>query len=198
VAGAVPNACGFAPLPLTPVGPVVAGVFQFGTSNAPNTIKAWRYPCSATASMIVLTVTPTDTADPSLLCGGSLQLLQSGGLQTDALYLRSDPATSNSFCTDVVGAVTLALIPTNSTLVAFDFDQATIIDFDGASAGHQSIAIAAFNPGPYNLTPPPGSNLVDVYVRGTPSGFRNCTVTTCREMDQTPISGGYRRVADAP
>lgn len=189
VMGAVPNACGSAPLPLTPVGPVVSGTFQYGSANAPNIVKAWRYPCSATASMIVLTVTPTDTSNPSFLCGAGMQLLQSGGLQTEAMYLRADPGTSNSFCSDVLSSVTLAIVPRSNTPAAFDFDQATTIDFDGATAGHQTIAIAAFNPAAYTLTPPPGPDLVDVYVHGTPSGFRNCTVSTA------PSGSGTRYTA---
>jgi len=90
---------------------------------------------------------------------------------------------------ELLSSVTLAIIPTSSTPAAFDFDQATTIDFDGASAGHQTIAIAAFNPAAYTLTPPPGADFVDVYVHGTPSGFRNCTVSTA------PSGSGTRYTA---
>lgn len=176
--GGPANSCGSAPLPLTPVGPVINGTLRFGTDSIVN-VKAWRYPCSAADSMIVLTLTPTDTANPSFICSGSFTLLQSGGLQTDALSARTDPGTINSFCQDLIAQVTLGVVPTSQTPTSFDFDQATTIDFDGASAGHQTIAIAAYNPANYSLTPPPGPDAVRVFLPGGAGrSYQNCTVTT--------------------
>lgn len=176
-AGDPANSCGSAPLPLTPVGPVVNGTLRWGTDSVVN-VQAWRYPCSAADSMIVLTLAPTDISNPSFICSAAFTLLQSGGLQTDALSARTDPGTINSFCQDLIAQVTLGIVPTSQTPLSFDFDQATTIDFDGSSAGHQTIAIAAYNPANYNLTPPPGPDAVRVFLPGgTGRSYQNCTVT---------------------
>lgn len=172
------NSCGSAPLPTTPVGPSTTGVFQYAT-YLPVVVTAWRLPCSATDSMPVLTLVPqTGSGHAPWLCKTGLTLLQAGGLQTTAFNFRTDPPTINSFCGDVVAPVTVAITPSSTTPAAFDLDLGFSIDWDGSSAGHQAIAVGAFNPGAYNLTPPPGPHSVNIQVQGKNVLYQNCTVTT--------------------
>lgn len=184
----LPNTCGSAPLPLTPQGPVFHTSLTYGT-RAPVDVIAWRYPCSASDSMVVLTLTPTNAANPSFICAPDFQLLQSGGLQTTAFSVKNDPLPISSYCAEVVAPVTVAFVPTSQTPTSFDFDQGMTIDYSGLSAGHQTIAIPSYNPAAYNLTPPPGPNAVKVHVRSSASSFRNCTVTS------VPIGGGTEYTA---
>lgn len=173
------NSCSSAPLPVTPVGPTTTGSFQYSANYQAVSVTAWRLPCSATESMPVLTLVPppTTTARRPYVCASSLTLVAGGGLQTNAFYFRTDPPTINSFCGDVVAPVTVALVPTSQTPAAFDFDQGFSIDYDGFDL-HQSLSIAAYNPAAYNLTPPPGSSSVNLFIKGQNQLFTNCTVTS--------------------
>ena len=201
--GSLPNTCGSAPLPLTPVGPRVQTIWQERSSTDPFTVTAWRLPCSATDSMIVLTLQPNGGSNPSFLCGVDLTLLQSGGLQTDELYFRTDPLTSSSFCGDVIAPVSVAITPRSTTPANFDFDQGFTIDFN-ASLGHQTLAMFAYDPTQYALTPPAGPDAVEVRVRGAGPHFRNCQVSvsavgggqqyTASCASETPLkAGGFER-----
>jgi hypothetical protein len=176
-AGTLPNTCGAAPLPLTPVGPTVQATWQYATTTDTVTVIGWRLPCSAADSMVVLTLRPSAGTDPSFVCRVALTLLQAGGLQTNELNFNTDPSTSSSFCGDVIAPVTVAITPRSSTPASFDFDQGFTIDFD-AYMGHQTLAMFAFDPSQYNITPPPGPDSVEVYVRGSGAHYRNCQVTT--------------------
>ncbi|MEO7433637.1 MAG: hypothetical protein ABIV12_16295 [Dokdonella sp.] len=184
----LPNTCGAAPLPLTPQGPVVHTSLTYGT-RAPVDVVAWRYPCSASDSMIVLTLTPTNSQSPSFICAPRFQLLQAGGLQTTAFSVKNDPVPISSYCAEVVAPVTVAFVPTTQTPASFDFDQGMSVNYDGLSAGQQYIAIPAYNPALYNLTPPLGSNAVKVHVRGSATSYRNCAVSI------TAIGGGSEYTA---
>lgn len=202
-AGTLPNTCGVAPLPLTPAGPVVQTTLRYSTRDPVN-VTAWRIPCSASESMIVLTLTPTAGSNPSFICQPRFQILQAGGLQTTAFDVKNDPSTISAYCADVVAPVTVAFVPKSSTPTSFDFDQGMTIDYDGLTAGHQTIAIPAFDPASYNITPTPGPHAIDVHVRGTASHYRNCTVSTATVgngtqytahcASESPLkSGGFER-----
>ncbi len=67
----------------------------------------------------------------------------------------------------------------------FDLDQAMTIDFDGSSAGHQQLAMFAYNPSAYGEVPPIGINGVEVHVRGSGTHYRNCTVTQASQGGAT-------------
>lgn len=172
------NTCGTAPLPLTPAGPTATTSWRFGTTNDPVTVVAWRLPCSASESMAVLTLLPTNGTRPSFVCSVDLLLLQPGGLQTDALNFYTDPANISTYCGDVIAPVSVSLLPRSNTPTSFDFDQAFTIDFDGSTAGHQTLSMPAYNPALYNITPPAGPNSVEVRVHGSGTHFRNCQVST--------------------
>jgi hypothetical protein len=105
-----------------------------------------------------------------------MTLLQTGGLQATSFNFRNDPPTVNSFCGSVLAPVTVALFPDFGTPAAFDFDQGFSIDFDGSSAGHQALAVSAFDPAAYNLSLPPGPDSVNVFVQGANVLYQNCTV----------------------
>jgi hypothetical protein len=183
--GTEPNTCGVAPLPLTPVGPTVTATWRFGTSDTV-AVTGWRIPCSAAESMPVLTLQPSTGDDPSFFCGAGMVLLQSGGLQTDAFSFYTDPFNSSSFCTDVVAPVTVAFVPRFNTPANFDFDQGFSIDFDGASAGHQTLAMFPYDPSQYIIGPQPGSDSVEIHVHGPGIHYRSCHVST------TTVGAGHQ------
>ena len=176
----VENACGSAPLPLTPTGPTSTREWQYAALYSDRTrVTAWRIPCSSTTSMIALTLEPLENAHQAFICPTRITLFQTGGLQTEAFFLRNDPPTSSSFCGPVLAPVTIALIPRSTTPAAFDFDQGMSIVYQGGGSNGvvQPLDISAFNPSQYDLTPPPGPNSVEVHVRGAGAHYRNCTVT---------------------
>lgn len=184
------NSCGSAPLPTTPVGPSITGTLQYATSQAPVTVTAWRIPCSATDSMPVLTLVAPTAGTPSFICKTNLTLLQAGGLQTTNFNFRTDPPTISSYCSEVATTVTVAITPTSGTPAAFDLDAGFSIDHSGhSSVGHQAIAVPAYNPAAYSLTPPPGPHSVNLFIQGKNILFRNCTMTTA------PIGGGTQYTA---
>lgn len=171
------NSCNSAPLPLTPVGPSTNTSFQYGP-YLPVTVTAWRMPCSATDSMPVLTLVPQNgIGHAPWLCKTGLTLLQAGGLQTTAFNFRTDPPTINSYCGDVIAPVTVAITPSSSTPASFDFDLGFSIDWDGYTAGHQALAVGAYDPAAYSIVPPPGLESVNLYVQGHNLLFQNCAVT---------------------
>jgi hypothetical protein len=171
--GTEPNTCGTAPLPLTPVGPTVSATWRFGTSDTVS-VTGWRVPCSAAESMPVVTLRPSAGSNPSFFCGAGMVLLQAGGLQTDAFSFYTDPFNSSSFCTDVVSPVTVAFVPRFNTPANFDFDQGFSIDFDGASAGHQTLAMFPYDPSQYSIGPQPGSDSVEIHIDGAGAHYRSC------------------------
>lgn len=168
------NSCGSAPLPTTPSGPTTTTTWDDG-SNGAATVTSWRIPCSATDSMVVLTLTPA-TGSGAFICPPDMTLLQSGGLQTSSFYFRPDPPTSGSFCNYVIAPVSVALFPNSSTPAAFDFDQGFSIDYNGST--HQALPISAFDPAAYSLTPPPGPDSVNLFVQGANVQYQNCTVSS--------------------
>lgn len=139
--------------------------------------------------MIVLTLEPVDNASPSFICQPRFLLLQAGGLQTTAFDVKNDPQTISSYCTEVVAPVTVAFVTRSNTPAAFDFNQGMTIDYDGLTAGHQQIAIGAYNPSLYDLTPPSGPDSIRVTVRATGTSFRNCAVSN------TAVGGGKQYTA---
>lgn len=183
------NSCGSAPLPTTPVGPTSSVVWRASNSDSPVNATIWRIPCSATDSMVVVTLTPSPGATSPFICYTSITLLQAGGLQTTAFNLRTDPPTSSNICRSVVSTVTAALVPTVATPAAVDFDQGFSLDYDGTSSGHHVVAVSAYNPAAYNLTPPPGPNSVNVFVGGKNVLFQNCTVASA------PVGGSTQYTA---
>lgn len=139
--------------------------------------------------MVVVTLTPPINAADPYVCAVRLTLLQTGGLQTTSLNFRTDPQGGAGFCGDVLAPVTVALFPNSGTPAAFDFDAGFSIDYDGNSAGHQAMAVSAFNPAAYSLTPPAGPHSVNVQVQGRNILFQNCTVTSA------PAGGGSQYTA---
>lgn len=174
------NSCGSAPLPLAPIGPTVSGTWYTGSQNANSlSVIAWRLPCSATDSMVVITLTPTNGAP--FVCTSRFSLLQTGGLIASStnFWLNPDPGTINSYCGDLLAPITLAFDPRSSMPANFDMDQGMTIVFDGGigSVGNQQLGMFAYDPSAYSLTPPPGPNSVEVHVRGSGAHYRNCTVS---------------------
>lgn len=201
------NSCGAAPLPTTPVGPSTTMEWQYAALYGDRVrVTAWRIPCNATESMPVLTLEPIVNANQAFICAPRITLLQAGGLQTNAFWLRNDPPTSSSFCGSVLQTVTVALTPSSTTPTSFDFDQGMTISYTGggSAAVVQPLALSAFDPSQYSLTPPPGNNAVEVHVRGSGAHYRNCTVTqgsqgggtlyTASCADESPLKrGGFGR-----
>lgn len=185
------NSCGSAPLPTAPVGPSSTTTWKAGNSYLPATVTAWRMPCSATESMVVLTLSPpaSGTGNTPYVCLIDMTLLQTGGLQATSFNFRNDPPTVNSFCGSVLAPITVALFPDFGTPAAFDFDQGFSIDFDGGSAGHQALAVPAYDPAAYGLMPPAGPNSVNLFVQGANVLYQNCTVTS------SPVGGALQYTA---
>lgn len=178
--GGLENACGSAPLPLTPTGPTAVGEWQYSPLYGDRTrVTAWRIPCSPSGSMIALTLEPIQNGNQAFICGPRILLMQTGGLQTDVFWLRNDPPTTSSFCGPVLAPVTVALMPRTTTPASFDFDQAMSIVYQGGGSNPvvQPLAITAFDPSQYGLTPTPGPHSVEVHVQGSGAHYRNCSVT---------------------
>lgn len=180
---APPNTCSAAPLPLTAMGPTAHKVFT--TYDGSFDATAWRLPCSASESMVVLTLKPLAGTTP-FICSLDFTLIQSGGLQTGNIYANPDPSTVDSFCGDLLVPITVGIYPKSNFPANFDLDQGMTIDFDGGSSGggHQQLVMFAFDPSQYSLSPPNGPNTVKVLLRGAAIQYRNCNVTP------SPIGGG--------
>lgn len=184
IAGGIPraNSCGSAPLSTTPSGPRnVTNWKRLSSGTDLAKVTAWRIPCSSTESMVVVTLEPIPGHSETFVCTSSITLLQAGGLQTNNFDFRNDPPNIGSFCGDVIQPVTVAVLPRSNTPASFDFDQAMTISYNGFNTGHQPIAVPAFDPSQYSLTPPPGPNSVEVYVRGSGTHYRNCSVNQANQ-----------------
>lgn len=190
------NSCSSAPLPTTPVGPTSSVVWRASNSDSPVYATIWRIPCSATDSMVVVTLTPSPGATSPFICYTSITLFQAGWLQTTAFNLRTDPPTNSNICRSVVSTVTAALVPTSATPAAVDFDQGFSLDYDGTSSGHHVVAVSAYNPAAYNLTPPSGPNSANVFVGGKNVLFQNCTVASAPVVGVTQYTAS--RALESP
>lgn len=139
--------CGQAPISTTPVGPSVTKIFRRQNGEEFRGTY-WRQPCSASNSMLVLTIEPT-VGQPAL-SRFDFRVLQDG-LIVSSLYLVQDPQDPRTFSGDVLSKLSLAVwtfnVPGN-----FDLDRAITVDFDGLGSGptgHQLTDIPAYDPGAY-------------------------------------------------
>lgn len=141
--------CATSPFSTTPSGPQWTATFNTSSTESVR-FTAWRKPCSGNDGQLFITITPVNGSP--FVCGTRVAVVQNN-VQFSSFFFNTSSTGLESLCTDVLVPTTVYLRPSSSSS-AFDDDAAMTIFYEsGSSQGTIQIAIPAFDPGAYGVTP---------------------------------------------